>query len=61
MNKRLLMVMIALIGSLIGCSKQADRGDYIIGKVNEDNIPKIYVVHHISEKEARTKSLHDFY
>ncbi|CAM3442654.1 DUF3221 domain-containing protein [Paenibacillus lupini] len=60
MNRILLILIIALIGTLLGCSKQPDKGDYIIGKEYESNIPKIYVVHHITDKEARTKSLHDF-
>ncbi|NIK67347.1 DUF3221 domain-containing protein [Paenibacillus sp. BK033] len=39
---------------------EADKGDFIVGKTVDSNIPKIYVVHNISEKEARTKSLSDF-
>ncbi len=39
---------------------QAEKGDYLVGKTIDSNIAEIYVVHHISGKEARTKSLSDF-
>ncbi|GLX69343.1 DUF3221 domain-containing protein [Paenibacillus glycanilyticus] len=56
----LLCLIAAVIGLLMGCSKLADKGDYVVKKTISSNTPEIYVVHEITAKDAKTKSLSYF-
>lgn len=55
------MLLIAVFSLIAGCSSESQKGDYILGKeFITDDIPTIMVVHNISEKEAKSKSLSDY-
>ncbi|WP_169085619.1 DUF3221 domain-containing protein [Paenibacillus sp. PL91] len=57
----LVFVLIPLIAAIIAYSTKSEKGDYIIEKgINGNNIATITVVHHLSEKEAKAKSLSYF-
>ncbi|KRE34420.1 hypothetical protein [Paenibacillus sp. Soil522] len=63
MKRIFIVLLIAVVGLLIGCSNQSEKGDYIIGKdignVNDGNISMILVAKNISE-DSKTKSISDF-
>ncbi|MGM0885009.1 MAG: hypothetical protein ACQEXQ_28700 [Bacillota bacterium] len=41
---------------IIGCSTQSEKGDYIIEKEIDNNIPMILLAENISEEDVKTKS-----
>src|SRR5687768_13273230 len=58
MRKTFLVLIIAVFGLIIGCSKQSEKGEFIIGKeIDSFNIPQILVAKNISEEDVKTKSI----
>lgn len=57
MRRALLVLIIAVVGLIIGCSTQSEKGDYIIEKEIDSNIPMILVAENISEEDSKTKSI----
>lgn len=60
MRRTFLVLIIAVVGLIIGCSSESEKGDYIIGKETDSNIPMILVAKNISEEDSKTKSRSDF-
>ncbi|RCW51673.1 DUF3221 domain-containing protein [Paenibacillus prosopidis] len=60
MRRAFLVLTIAVVGLIIGCSTQSEKGDYIIEKEIDSNIPMILVAKNISEEDSKTKSRSDF-
>ncbi|MGM0885141.1 MAG: DUF3221 domain-containing protein [Bacillota bacterium] len=55
------VLIIAIFSVIVGCSLESEKGDYIFEKeIISNDIPTIMVVHNISGKEAKSKSLSDF-
>ncbi|RCW40342.1 DUF3221 domain-containing protein [Paenibacillus prosopidis] len=57
MRRALLVLIIAVVGLIIGCSTQSEKGDYIIEKEIDSNIPMILVAENISKEDSKTKSI----
>ncbi|MCM3782391.1 YobA family protein [Neobacillus mesonae] len=55
-----LLLMTSLLNLTMGCSTDSEKGDYIFSKENKGDVPKITVVHSISEQEANNRSLSEF-
>lgn len=61
MSKQIFFLPVSLmLLLLIGCSSEAERGDYIFSKKMQDDIPRIEVVLNITKQEALNKSIDEF-